>query len=182
MGTSASLFFVHDDNVGGSFPADELVGMLGQANWPRTFAQASVTLDGLLDARAALAGVLEALSTELEGRFKAGLGTLPAEAQGLCDNHGYAHCDDRHKRMIKATAQYVVRAAPYAHASKLVKANVRRVLGLGPSFTTNLRWAGAWDDLQGGVDSCMRTIGRPLDDMFRKLDLERRLGCYDAQL
>jgi ankyrin repeat protein len=120
-----------------------------------------------------LAGTTEGVPAEA-------VGVLPAEAQSLCD--GDCGDDDTWKRRIKATVQFVVRAAPYAHVSKLAKANVRRVLGLGHCFTTNLAWAGAWDELQGGIRAHMRQLGGPLDDVFHKLDLKRRLGDYDPQV
>ncbi len=82
----------------------------------------------MLGARAAAVELLEALNTEVEHRFGTGLGALPAEAQSLRDETGNTHGDDNHKALIKATAQYVVRAVPYAHESKLVKANVRQLL------------------------------------------------------
>ena len=75
--------------------------------------------------------------------------------------------DAHHKRLIRATVRYVVRAAPYAHASRLVEGNVRRLLGLGPEFTTNLDWAGgAFAELQAGVHAHMRRLGSPLDAMY----------------
>jgi ankyrin repeat protein len=171
--------------------AAQLVGLLRHTDWPGTFAQPRTTLDGLLDIRAALAGVLEALDGELAHRFGDGdgPGTLPPAAQILCDSgdsrkSSFVPGDDTHKQLIQETARYVVRAAPYAHASKLVKTNVRRVLGLGQLFTTNLLWAGgAWGELQGGVRAHMRKIGAPLDDgVFRNLDLGRCLGGYDPHV
>jgi hypothetical protein len=109
----------------------ELVRILQSVDWPAAFAHPDATLDSLFGARAAVVGLLEALNAEVEHRFESGLGALPAEAQSLRDDTGWT--DDNHKSLIKATAQYVVRAAPYAHESKLVKANVRQLLGLGPA-------------------------------------------------
>ena len=160
----------------------ELVQILESVDWPAAFARPDATLDSLLGARATVVGVLEALNAEVEHRFETGLGALPAEAQSLRDETGYTHGDDNHKALIKATAQYVVRAAPYAHESKLVKANVRQLLGLGAHFTANLGWAGAWDELQGGICAHMHKLGATLDDMFRRLGLAHRLGGYDSQV
>ena len=112
------------------------------------------------------------------------LGALPAEAQKLRDTKEYrpGAINDDHKQLIVATAQYVVRAAPYAHVSNLVKSNVRQLLGLGLQFTHNLGWAGMWDYLQMGLRSHLRMLGARMDDVFCKMDLEHRLGGYDPQL
>jgi ankyrin repeat protein len=157
------------------------IDTFGSLARPGAFAQPDHTLDSLLGTRDALRAALGSLETEIEHRFRDGVGTLPAEAQSLCD--GVFGGDDEHrKRLIQATAEYVVRAAPYAHVSKLVKGNVRRVLGLGHTFTTNLVWAGAWDDLQSGIRAHMQKLGRPLERMFRELHLAHHLGGYDPQV
>ena len=103
---------------------------------------------------------------------------MPDEAKALCDGAA-AHGSDRHKQLIKATVPYVVDIARHAHVSPLLKANLRRLLGLGPAFTLNLGWAGAWDDLQRGCSEHMRALGDQLNTLFTTQDLRTQLGTYD---
>ena len=104
---------------------------------------------------------------------------LPAAAQALCDK-SVAYTSEDHNRCIKDTVPYVVDIVRYAHASKPLKATLRRILGLGPWFTTNLQWAyPAWDNLQSGCVKHMRVLGDQLDALFQAQDLRARLGAYD---
>jgi ankyrin repeat protein len=155
------------------------VEMLRRVDWCDAFAQPGATLDSLLDARDELPALRDDLDREIDRRLVQGPGALPLEARMLL-NGSYSDVEV-HMLLIRRTARYVVEAVPYSHASKLVKANVRRVLGT-ESFTLNMGIADAWDDLQDCIRARMHKLGAPLDEMFRKLHLASQLGQYDPQI
>ena len=135
-------------------------------------------LDELCTLRLALGRMMDKLNTVMDRKFAA-KAVLPRAAKALCDRSCELLSED-HKQHIKDTVPYVVDIVRYVHVSKPLKLTLRRLLGLGAWFTTNLDTFGhAWEDLQSGCSNHMRALGTQLDALFQTQDLRARLGTYD---
>ena len=110
----------------------------------------------------------------LSSDLGAGAGTRSAAI-----TEGCVFGSEDHRHLIRATARHVVKIAPVAHVSPPMKAQLRRLLGLGRSFTLNLTWAEAWKPLQEGCAARMRRLGAQLDGIFKADGLGSLLGTYD---
>ena len=154
-----------------------LAQTLNLCNWYSFFADTS--LDDLETFNAALDNVKDALRETIAAKARQ-LEELPECAQLLCDS--IVGDDATHEKRIVDTVKYVVEILPCAHVSARLKSNVRRILGAGSYFTTNLGWARQWDTLRAQCKKSLMALGLPLELLFKQENLRDRLGCYTPPL
>lgn len=131
MGTGASIAAVAADTFA-SANLKQLTSFDFKPVFEKLPIEELCTLDLALDR------IKDKLRAVMERKFAA-QAAMPDEAKALCDGD-YANGSDRHKQLIKATVPYVVDIARHAHVSPLLKANLRRLLGLGPASPST--WVG----------------------------------------
>ena len=83
------------------------------------------------------------------------------------------------KEVSRKTVKHIVSIAPYAHASKMLKTRLRRLLSYG-YFTRNLGWAGCWTELHEGCLGHLQQLGASLDRLYHDKNLGGVLGSYRA--
>jgi len=173
MGNGASV--VMDADMVASSNLNHLLGL----DWSTIFDK--VAIKDLSKVQGGLQKIMDHFATSKEKKLDEAFGTLPPEAQALCDAT-HTHGSAEHLELITATVPYVVSIAPHAHLSKRLKKNLRQILGLGFAFTRVLDAVGtAWDDMKNGCVSHMRALGQQLDDKFQEQELGARLGTFTAE-
>lgn len=141
-------------------------------------------LDGLsvhelIDLVQKLAAVQAAAEEQLRAKLTQ-VGEYPPGTVKLLN--GEAALDDEQKENIRETVDYVVEIVQYAHLSAGLKNRLRKVMGLGAYFTTNLVWAGQWNRLKEGCAAHMHRLGGQLKQFYEDQNLRAVLGSYEPPI
>ena len=155
--------------------AENLVDLADSVDADRLCAKANIRVLKKLDG--SLAAFKRVVESTMRSKLKA-LEVLPPAPATLFSGD-YKSLSGYHKRLIQDSTDYLLQIAPEVHLSKVLKANLRRLLGLNFQYTLNLPWARMCEKLQRGFKDHLIKLGHELDVFYQDHNLGELLGKYN---